>query len=246
MVKTNKSVEYAVSVASLLKQDKGIGKSTKKLSSTQSARQKKMSCLPLIQTFVRSVKSLSGRVIVAIDPGTKGAIAMLCGKHSIVFDIPRIEEKKKKVRRNSASQQKITGKKSRTVDSVDVRADLGTIVEVFNTIDAVSDRVDVVLEKVPVTMGFAGRKFAEGLLNRAYAMWPLFITAKGYRLIEVAPDVWKKSFSLVKADKEEDRLLAVKFFPDADIKRKKDHDRADALLLALYQQKGSSLETQGA
>jgi crossover junction endodeoxyribonuclease RuvC len=49
----------------------------------------------------------------------------------------------------------------------------------------------------------------------------------------VRPVVWKKAFSLGK-DKEASRLRAQQLFPSADLRRKRDHGRAEALLLAWY------------
>ncbi len=51
----------------------------------------------------------------------------------------------------------------------------------------------------------------------------------------VRPQVWKKHFGLT-ADKEEARLAAITLVPGAEafLSRKKDHDRAEALLIALY------------
>jgi crossover junction endodeoxyribonuclease RuvC len=49
----------------------------------------------------------------------------------------------------------------------------------------------------------------------------------------VRPVVWKKTFSLGK-DKEASRLRAMQLFPGADLRQKKNHGRAEALLLALY------------
>ena len=49
----------------------------------------------------------------------------------------------------------------------------------------------------------------------------------------VRPSVWKRSLALGK-DKEASRLRAMQLFPGADLRRKKDHGRAEALLLAYY------------
>lgn len=50
----------------------------------------------------------------------------------------------------------------------------------------------------------------------------------------VTPTKWKKHFRL-SADKEEARALAIRLFPSAEcFKRKKDHGRAEAVLLARY------------
>lgn len=50
----------------------------------------------------------------------------------------------------------------------------------------------------------------------------------------VAPTKWKKYFSL-SSDKEASRALAIRHWPDSPhFRRKKDHGRAEAALLALY------------
>jgi crossover junction endodeoxyribonuclease RuvC len=49
----------------------------------------------------------------------------------------------------------------------------------------------------------------------------------------VAPAEWKKSYRL-DSDKERARARAIELFPGADLTRKADHNRAEALLLARY------------
>lgn len=51
----------------------------------------------------------------------------------------------------------------------------------------------------------------------------------------VTPGVWKKRFK-VTSDKETSRALALQMFPEkaADFRRKKDSDRAEAALIAVY------------
>lgn len=50
------------------------------------------------------------------------------------------------------------------------------------------------------------------------------------------PAQWKRYYGLLGKEKDESRLLALARFPSAatDLARKKDHGRAEALLLALY------------
>jgi crossover junction endodeoxyribonuclease RuvC len=50
----------------------------------------------------------------------------------------------------------------------------------------------------------------------------------------VTPQAWKKHFKLIGKPKDDSRLLAQKLFPSSSLSRKKDCDRADALLLGLY------------
>lgn len=57
----------------------------------------------------------------------------------------------------------------------------------------------------------------------------------GLPVMLVAPSVWKKYFNIGK-DKEVARALAINLFPTASshLARKKDHDRAEALLVAKF------------
>lgn len=60
--------------------------------------------------------------------------------------------------------------------------------------------------------------------------------ALGFKVIHVYPQVWKRHFGLLGTKKDAARLLALKMWPHLaqELKRKKDVDKADALLLAAY------------
>jgi crossover junction endodeoxyribonuclease RuvC len=60
--------------------------------------------------------------------------------------------------------------------------------------------------------------------------------ALGVHLCSVPPQTWKKHYGLIKQDKEASRQLAISLMPAAadSLKRKKDHGRAEAILIALY------------
>jgi Holliday junction resolvasome RuvABC endonuclease subunit len=56
----------------------------------------------------------------------------------------------------------------------------------------------------------------------------------GVPIIDVTPNVWKKYFRLG-SDAEQSRALACRRFPSlSGLARKKDHNRAEALLIALW------------
>ena len=61
------------------------------------------------------------------------------------------------------------------------------------------------------------------------------VAALGFKMIEVAPTLWKKHFRLG-PDKEQARALAIKTFPGAakNLSRVKDAGRAEALLMASW------------
>lgn len=58
----------------------------------------------------------------------------------------------------------------------------------------------------------------------------------GIPLDQVVPVVWKRHFGLIKADKERSRQFAINRMPSEAhwFERKKDHQRAEALLLAIW------------
>jgi hypothetical protein len=70
------------------------------------------------------------------------------------------------------------------------------------------------------------------------------LTADGtFQALYDTPNVWKKAMGL-KADKEQARLRAMQLFPTAALRRKKHHNRAEALLLALDGQRHICLTLQ--
>lgn len=70
-------------------------------------------------------------------------------------------------------------------------------------------------------------------------MWQGLATAAHWKVILVKPAVWKKALGLNKKDKDASIKKAIELFPEMESKlaRKKDHDRAEALLLAYYGKK---------
>jgi hypothetical protein len=73
-----------------------------------------------------------------------------------------------------------------------------------------------------------------------FGLWLGTLAALRMPYSRVRPHTWKRALALGK-DKEQSRLRAQQLFPDADLRRRKDHGRAEALLLAhygLHHQKG--------
>jgi crossover junction endodeoxyribonuclease RuvC len=70
-----------------------------------------------------------------------------------------------------------------------------------------------------------------------FGVWLALLAALALPYTRVWPAIWKKALGLSK-DKEASRLRAMQLFPGADLRRKKDHGRAEALLLAWYGMKG--------
>ena len=73
-----------------------------------------------------------------------------------------------------------------------------------------------------------------GKLLQHYGTLIGIATAMGIPYSTLRPAAWKKQLGLTKQDKDASRLMAIGMFPDlADqMSRKKDHGRAEALLIA--------------
>ena len=59
------------------------------------------------------------------------------------------------------------------------------------------------------------------------------IAARGYPMHWVTPQRWKKHFGL-QADKELARAKAIQLYPEAPLSRKRDHNVAEAILIARF------------
>jgi crossover junction endodeoxyribonuclease RuvC len=71
--------------------------------------------------------------------------------------------------------------------------------------------------------------------GRAVGALEAVVEALGIPSTIIEPTAWKKAHGLIRASKEDDRQRAIKLFPGtAFFDRKKDHNRADAALIARY------------
>lgn len=66
-----------------------------------------------------------------------------------------------------------------------------------------------------------------------FGLWLGVLAALALPYTRIRPPVWKQALHLGK-DKEHSRLRAMQLFPSADLRLKKHHGRAEALLLAWY------------
>lgn len=160
--------------------------------------------------------------ILGIDPGAKGALALVEPKTRTIiniWDMPNYMEKL------------TTGKRKCTVD-------LEKLIGIFKTIKtaALGDDVEikVQIEKVQAF----GRQSAPAAFNFGYAAAQPYVLAVvfGWDVAMVAPQSWKKQFGIIATKKDAARLLVIKYFPKQRefFIRKMDVDRADAVLIAMY------------
>jgi len=154
--------------------------------------------------------------VIGVDPGLSGALAVVSGQPGAfvveaVHDLPTYSEKTS------------TGKVRRFIDPVKLAALLDDIGSV--------DRI--VCERMVAPPAISGMSaFSMGATMATIVAVLRMAGFLGYRL--VTSNTWKRALD-VPADKEAARKHAIKLFAsDAHWKLKKDHNRAEAALIAAY------------
>jgi len=152
-------------------------------------------------------------IIIGIDPGISGAISILENKKILeVYDTPTmIDGKKNKRQINSAQVTNII--KERLKDGKEVIV--------------VVEHVNAMPGQGVTSMFNFGQSF--GVIKGICA-------ALGLPIYFVRPLKWKKHFNLIKTNKDASRTKVIEAYPEISSKlhRKKDSNRADAILIALY------------
>jgi crossover junction endodeoxyribonuclease RuvC len=152
-------------------------------------------------------------IIIGIDPGISGAISIIENKKILeVYDTPTmIEGKKNKRQINGAQVSNII--KERLNDNKEV------VVVVEN--------VNAMPGQGVTSMFNFGQSF--GVIKGICA-------ALSLPIYFVRPTKWKKHFNLIKTNKDASRTKVIEVYPEISNKlhRKKDSNRADAILIALY------------
>lgn len=163
------------------------------------------------------------RVFIGIDPGTSGAIAIYDPEHNFleVHDVPTFEL--------------IVGRSKRK------RVDIAGLLAILG--EHGQDKPLAYLEKVgPQPRDGAASAFAFG---EAFGAIKACLAASHVPFEQPTPQAWKKEFKLngkASEGAEAARQLAIELFPKhADLfRRKKDHNRADAALIALFGARSAS------
>jgi crossover junction endodeoxyribonuclease RuvC len=150
--------------------------------------------------------------IIGIDCGLTGGVGVLWGsKFSAVYDTPTLTVKAFKGTRHEY--------------------DLGGMAKMLQHYTGLTYKIQVFVEEAQSMPKQGVRStFTTGL---GFGAWLGILAALGIPYTRVRPTVWKRALGLGR-DKEHCRLRAQQLFPLADLHRKGDHGRAEALLLAWY------------
>ena len=159
--------------------------------------------------------------IIGIDPGLSGGIAVLDNnKVKELFDMPVMPDGKKNKRQlNSALLAKLIK------DHIEDIEDTVTIVEQVNAMPG---------QGVTSMFNF-GQSF--GILKG-------ICSAMQLPMYFVRPAKWKKYFNLINSEKDASRTKAIEVFPyfSSKLSKKKDSNKADAILIASFYYETYKLE----
>lgn len=152
-------------------------------------------------------------IIIAIDPGLTGALAMIdhAGLRKMA-DMP------------------IMAKSSGTVKNQVNAAGLTALLREW--LSGYSKNEVMVLMESVRAMPKQGSSSTFSLGHTAGIIEGV-VAAKGLPHEMVTPQIWKKHFGL-DSDKEKARTLAQRLYPEASLARMKDHNRAESILIARY------------
>ena len=154
-------------------------------------------------------------IIVGIDPGISGALCFFSNGNIIdVIDMPTMAEGKK-------NKKQVNGR------------------QIFNEILNIknkfaSHKINVVVEQVSAMPGQGVTSMFN--FGQSFGVIKGICSAMELPIFYVRPARWKKYFNLINAEKDASRTKVIEMFPKISQKlsRKKDNNKADAILIAKY------------
>ena len=152
-------------------------------------------------------------IIIGIDPGVSGGISILVNKKVIeVYDMPTMIDGKKNKRQVNGAQ----------VANI-IKEKLGDNKETV----VVVEHVNAMPGQGVTSMFNFGQSF--GVIKG-------ICSALSLPIYFVRPTKWKRHFNLIKTNKDASRTKAIEIYPGIShkISRKKDSNKADAILIARY------------
>ena len=154
-------------------------------------------------------------LIIGIDPGISGSICFLNdGKILDVIEMPTMTDgKKNKKQVNGAQIYNEIQKRINKIDKLKIR---------------------VVIEQVSAMPGQGVTSMFN--FGQSFGILKGLCSAMQLPVYFVRPTKWKKYFSLIKSEKDASRTRAIEIFPyfSSQLARKKDSNKADAILLASF------------
>ena len=154
-------------------------------------------------------------LIIGIDPGISGAICFFeNGEVKEILDIPNMAEGKKNKRQINGPQ--IYNEISKRI------------------INIPKNEVVVVIEQVSAMPGQGVTSMFN--FGQSFGVLKGICSAMQLSMHFVRPAKWKKYFNLIKTEKDASRTKVIEIFPyiSSQLSRKKDSNKADAILIASF------------
>ena len=152
-------------------------------------------------------------IVVGIDPGLSGAIAILENKKVLgIFEMPVMPEGKKNKRQLNSDQLVNILR-----DNVKINEEIAVVVEQVNAMPGQG-----VTSMFNFGQTFGAIKGVCAALNL-----PIYL---------VRPSKWKKHFELINSSKDSSRTKVIEMYPSlsAQLSKKKDVNKSDAILIARF------------
>ena len=162
-------------------------------------------------------------LIIGIDPGISGSICFFQdGKINDVVEMPTMTDGKKNKKQVNGSQ--IFNEISNRIKKID-KKDIKVVIE----------QVSAMPGQGVTSMFNFGQSF--GILKG-------ICSAMQLPMYFVRPAKWKKYFNLINSEKDASRTRAIEVFPyfSSQLSRKKDSNKADAILIASFYYETYKLE----
>ena len=154
-------------------------------------------------------------LIIGIDPGISGSICFFQdGKIVDVIEMPTMTEGKKNKKQVNGSQ--IFNEISEKIKKIDKK------------------EVKVVIEQVSAMPGQGVTSMFN--FGQSFGILKGICSAMQLPMYFVRPAKWKKYFNLINSEKDASRTRAIEIFPyfSSQLSRKKDSNKADAILIASF------------
>ena len=154
-------------------------------------------------------------LIIGIDPGITGSICFFeDGKITDVVEMPNMAEGKKNKKQVNGAQ---------------------IYYEIFLRIkDLKKEKIKVVIEQVSAMPGQGVTSMFN--FGQSFGILKGICSAMQLPMYFVRPAKWKKYFNLINSEKDASRTKAIEVFPSfsSQLSRKKDSNKADAILIASF------------
>jgi len=152
-------------------------------------------------------------IIFGVDPGVSGAISILRNKKVLeVFDMPTMIDGKK-------NKKQVNGSQVANIIKENLSSD---------------EEISVVVEHVNAMPGQGVTSMFN--FGQSFGVVKGVCSALNLPIYFVRPMKWKKHFNLIKTNKDASRTKVIEVYPEISSKlsRKKDSNKADAILIARY------------